>query len=50
MAALGSKIVFQDKYNKILAGNALHQETFVRKMLKNILLVTLLIRFYFLSQ
>lgn len=50
MTALGSKTIFQDEYDEILAGNALHQKTFVRKMLKNIPLVTLLGRFYFLSQ
>lgn len=50
VTALRSKTIFQDKYNKILAGNALHQKTLVRKMLENIPLVTLLSRFYFLSQ
>lgn len=50
VTALGSNTIFQDEYNEILAGNALHQKTFVRKMLKNIPLVTLLGRFYFLSQ
>lgn len=50
VTALGNKIIFQDKYNKILAHNALYQKTFERKMLKTIPLVTLLGRFYFLSQ
>lgn len=31
VTALGSKAIFQDKYNKILSGNALHQKSFCKK-------------------